>query len=231
MTWLGVLALLVAQDDETAKQLVDAGKTAAAWASYSYQSESDIDSAFLGGSLRPKGGFQKDVGFYMKMEDTEVVRVNGKTAVKNPGEDWKKPPEDRGGDFNMKALATKYFPPPHELIGRMEAKFFKSVKLEGATEFVSAVECVIFNAELTEEGARKMSGLGSLADRAKNFTGTVKIWVDDTYTIRRYKLDAKAGVNLGPMGDMTISLKAKVDFEQVGEAKVEIPDAAKKALE
>lgn len=230
MIWIGFVASLLLQDDETAKQLVDAGKRAAEWTSYRYESESDIDSGYFGGNVRPKGSFLKGVGFSMKMEDTEVLRANGKTAVKNPGEEWKKPPEDRGGEFSLKALTTKYFPPPHEIVGRMEAKFFKTVKVEGATEFISAVECVIFEAELTEEGARKMSGLGSLADRAKNFTGTVKLWIDDTYTIRRYKLDAKAGL-AGPLGEIAVSLKGKVDFDQIGAAKVEIPEAAKKVLE
>lgn len=232
MNWVGVLAMLVCQEDEIAKQLVESGKTAAAWSSYAFQAESEVDSAFLGGSVRPKGAFQKDAAFTMKIDDTEVVRAKGKTVVKNPGEQWGKPPDQRGGDFNFKQLSTKHFPPPHELIGRMETKHFKSVKVDGATEFVSALECVVFEATLSEEGARAMSGLPpDIAGRAKNFEGTLKVWVDDTYTIRRYKLDAKASVGLGPMGDMVVSLKGKVDFDEIGAAKVEVPEAAKKALE
>lgn len=250
MTFAVAFALALLQDVDPKAELEKATKKAAEWSSYAYAESRDTEGSWgpSRGPSKSEGAFQKDAGLTTKSDESEAIKVGDGVVYKDRDGAWKKVPKEeprpegeggRRGDW--RTMRYRNLRAPHESLAGLETKL-KAVKMGEATEKISDAECVVFSGDLTEEAVKEMSqrggrggrGGGELSDAT--YEGTVKVWVDDEYRIRKVVMETTvAGAWEGrdgmPGGDFEMTTIRTTEFTKIGEAKVEVPEEAKKALE
>ena len=146
----------------------------------------------------------------------------GKAAVKPPDQEWQSLAElenDQGPiQFLVRRLQT--FKAPADQGQDLVSKT-KDIKKEGET----------YVGELTEAGAKEVLSFGrrrANAPEPKNAKGSVKLWIKDGI-LSKYELKLQGTVSFG--GDeQDIEGTTKVEIKDVGQTKLELPNAAKKKL-
>jgi hypothetical protein len=194
-----------------AKKLASAG-------GYSWKSTTEGGNA----RFRPgpsEGKVAKDGLIHLSMtrgdNKTEAYLKGEKGAVKT-GENWQSLSEAGEGDrgaFLVRLL--KNFKAPAEQVQDLVSKTKELKKDEDA-----------YSGDLTDEGAKELlTRRGGEASEAK---GTVKFWLKDGQ-LSKYDLKLQGKMSFNG-NDVEIDRTTTTEIKDVGSAKIEIPDEAKKKL-
>ncbi len=235
---VGFVAILV-QDDKA--KLDEAGKKSSDWQSYSYTSTTKTEGmggggqgggGNAGGPTTVEGSFEKGVGLYVKGR-SEAVRVDDKVVVKGQDGTWTvQTPGGQGqggggqggggqGGQGRRRGGMMPTDPPHKDLADLGSKFSSVTSAKDGDN-------TVYSGDLTKEGAQAL--LGGMARRAEDASGKAKITVDKDGNIVKIEIDGKVS---GKMRDreFNITTNKVVEFKNVGNTKVQIPEEAKKALE
>ncbi len=209
------------------EELAAAAKKASEMPSYTFK----IDVKTDGKGLHPpnvEGRFEKDRPQSLKVNGSDTFRKAGLVVVKD-GEAWKRLEKPAKGDKPAKgALSIQTFGGiklPHEELADFEKAF---EKIEKAADG----ELSVYSGALTPEGARSAASTGSKAEGKStlNYTGTARVWVNKDGVLVKYEIAVKAKGTVRQK-DVEQSLTRTVQLSEVGSTKVEVPEAAAKALE
>jgi hypothetical protein len=216
-------AALALQNEEFAQ----AAKKAAELESYAFRVE---EKGAKGKKETPalEGRFQKDQPLSLKAGSTEGFKKAGVVVAKE-GEEFKKVERQKKGQKKDASPALAFYDVklPHEQFEGFEKSF---QKIEKAAD--KDGECSVWTGTLTPEAARGFASSGSKADAKANLTyaGTCKVWVNAQGVIA--KIEASVDVKgQARQKDVDLHLTKTITLTEIGTAKVELPEAAKKALE
>jgi hypothetical protein len=175
-----------------------------------------------------EGKYQKDQPMALKSGSVEGFKKAAQVIVKD-GEEYKrvdrpKKAPKKGADAGVSFYEVKM---PHEELEGLDQGFDK---VEKAAE--KDGDCTVWSGALLPETARKFGSTGSKAEVKGNYTysGTAKVWITPQGLISKYSysLQIKGQNN---KGEFDLHSQKTVELSEIGTAKVELPDAAKKALE
>ena len=221
-----MIAAFALQNEEIAQ----AAKKAAEMESYSFK----VDVKAGKGKKGPpsyEGKYQKDQPLALKTGTTEGFK-KGAVVVAKEGEEYKKVEKPKKGakkDASPASLALAFFDVklPHEIFEGLEKSF---EKIEKAAE--KDKDCAVWSGPLTAEGARGIASTGAKSEAKANltYTGTAKVWINAQGFIVRFEasVDVKGD---SAKGEINQKVTKTVEIGDIGSAKVELPEAAKKALE
>ena len=215
MTGLSVL-LLGGDNGELAKAL----REAAAMSSYRFRIEERPGS---GGGGGPEGRYQKGRPVFFKADNLEFFKQGDTLSYKQGGQ-WKKTKRGVESDplviLGASAKVSRARLPHEELAGF--EKNFKDVSRSDAKGKDEAV----YSGELTEEAVKK---LVPTEYRGVARSGTAKLWLDSKGRVARYAISIKVQ---GRQGNAEIdgTTEKTVVIQDIGSARVEVPEEAKKAL-
>jgi len=242
-----LLAALLAQA-EAKDEAIGAAKKVVEMKNYSWKGSMKFEGNLpFGGNngempeMKFEGSHDADKGTHMLTDSTEYLKVGEKTVSRPRGE-WRiVDPQDQGGFggrgggrggmgrmFGMFGGAPKL---PSEELKDPDGKI-SDVKKEDAKDKVGDIECVVYACTLRDDAAREMAPFGQWLERMGNseVTGTLKFWVDESGQILKYESTTKIVASF-QQNDFEISVKRSTEIKDVGKAKVEIPEDAKKLLE
>ncbi len=219
---LEILMIVLAQDAEVREAV---GK-ASDWTSYKMICEDTVEEKVDGGGSKSNTDpsqvvFEKDKGLWLKAGRNESITVDGKTVARGKDGAWavKAPKKSKNPGPPPVAL------PPHQSLRGLE----KSSRVD----VVEENENRIYTIALQPEGA--VSILGNLAKDAAKATKepecSAQLVVDKDGRIVKLEISL-AFITASKSGEeKSITVKRVVKFTEVNEAKIEIPEEAKKALE
>lgn len=222
---LGLAAAPAADDD-----LAAATKKTSEQASYGFKIDAGGGRG-KGRSVAVEGKFQKDQPAWFRVAGTEVFKKVGLLVYKE-GEEWKRYERVKGankGDRKQRranaAAHLEAVKLPHEELAEFE-KNFKEVKKAEQKEN----DCTVFSGELTEQGASSLGNTGARSKAQITCTGSAKLWVNADGLVVKYSIDLDAK---GKAKDREVEFKVSrtVELSEIGSAKVEVPEAAKKLLD
>ncbi|MBI4564084.1 MAG: hypothetical protein HY716_05245 [Planctomycetes bacterium] len=254
MRYFGAIAALLlvaprANAQDAKEEFAEAAKKAGAFASYAFEGQTEIELPDMfgaaAGDLEPQkfeGKFQKDAGTYLRTATHEYVIIDGKIAMR-PLAEWKRVEEDEKDPAAQgrmiqrlfQGLGFKPMKSPHDLLSKLGAKIKKAKKLD-KKEAIGDVECAVLEADLTDDGARQAledmmpSGRFMGAMGEAEYSGNAKLWVDPEGRIVKYLIKGTMTRNAGGM-ELEWSAHRTVTLSDNGSTTVEIPEAAKNAIE
>jgi hypothetical protein len=212
------------------EDLAAAAKKASEMESYTFKIEA---KAGKGKHEAPsfEGRYQKDQPLALKSGPTEGFKKAGVVVAKE-GEEFKRVEKRKKGDKGAKkdaspALAFFDVKLPHEDFEGLEKRF---EKVEKAAEKEN--DCAVWSGALTPEAARGFGSSGSKGEAKANLTysGTCKVWINGQGAI--VKLEASVDVKgENKKGEISQHVTKTITLSEIGTTKVEVPEAAKKALE
>lgn len=218
-----MMALTLALQSE---ELADAVKKTAALENYTFKCETRTGGKKTQ-SPAVEGHYQKDQPMALKSGAAEGFRKAGLIVYKD-GEDWKKLEKPAKGEKKQQPAAAAFavIKVPHEEIEGFEKCFEKVQKAPEKDK-----DCAVWSGDLTPGSARSLVSTGSKAEAKSQstYTGTAKVWINDKGLVVRVEITChvKGENKKGPFeSDITRTL----EITESG-AAVEIPEAAKKALE
>lgn len=157
---------------------------------------------------------------------TEAVHKGGKWAVKRPDHEWQSLAElesEAGtepgpGQFLVRRLQNFKTPAAEaaELPGKM-----KEVKKETDT----------YSGNLTEDGAKELLSFGrrrANSPEPKNAKGSAKFWTKAD-ALTKYELKLQGSMNFNGE-DRDVDRTNTTEFKDVGNTKIDVPEAAQKKL-
>jgi hypothetical protein len=231
--------------DEKEDLVGAAAKTAEA-KNYSFKGQVQLDLPALGGGAggpqvsKFEGKVDAAEGTYILTEAQEIVRIDGKTAVRPRG-DWRVLDENARGAAGgrnlgrMAGMMGGLRPPraPHEEFKDFGATIEK-VSRTGTKETVGEAECNVYAFDLTEEGAKASFPMGGMLGRLgggnvdAKFKGKGKAWAADGGLV---KIETTATLS-GSFNnnDFEVTSTRATSIFDVGKTKVQIPEDAKKAI-
>jgi hypothetical protein len=244
----GALAILLGLFQAEAKdEAIGAAKKMVELKNYGWKGSMKFDGnlPFGGNNEIPEAKFEgshdADKGTHMLTDSTEYLKVGEKTVSRPRGE-WRLEEERDGGGgfggrggrggmgrmFGMFGGAPKM---PHEELKDPDGKI-SDVKKEDAKEKVGEVECAVYSCTLREDAARDMAPFARMLERIPDSTvsGSLKLWVDESGQVLKYETTTKVAASFQG-NDFEVSVIRSTELKDVGKAKVEIPDDAKKVLE
>jgi hypothetical protein len=192
-----------------------------------------------------EGKFAEDVGLVVQTEQDEIVRIDGKTAIR-PKAVWRVL-DDGGGRGNRGAGVQAMFAgrggagmfaraPKEELAG-LDGKLEKVTKTD-KKETVGEAECTVFEVSFTQEGARSFSGAGGRPGAGGNnnnpnaqaeISASGHFWLTSDGHLAKYEISSKVSRNFNNR-DFTTSTSRTVSLFDVDKTKVELPAGAKEAI-
>ena len=192
---------------------------------YAFKIETTLLSGSNASSTVAEGRYQKDQPTWMKSGETEVFR-KGDSLVMLKKDVWRKVEDKdssrRGrGAFTVSGLRA--LPLPHdELTGIL--KRFSAIRKLDAKEGDQDV----YMGELKEEAAKEIldAHTESKADAAP--TGTGRFWITPAGQIAMVELIVRAKAK---SKNREAGVSTWITLSEVGTAKMEVPEAAAKALE
>jgi hypothetical protein len=225
----GSLLAADAKDEVTAavKKLADAS-------SYGWKTTTEMGGGQGGGRMGPgttEGAATKDGLICVKMTRggnvTEGV-IKGEKAALKTDEGWQSAADltaggggQPGNRGRWMARTLQNYKAPAREVADMLAKL-KSLKKEGDA----------YVGEMTEEGVKALLTMGrpggGNAPEPRDPKGSVKIWLKDG-TLAKYEYKVEATMSFQG-NDMTINRTTTVEIKDVGTAKVEVAEAAKKIV-
>jgi hypothetical protein len=218
---LSVVAAPRARADEPADELAKALKKAASADSYAFTVE-EMPGAGSGGGLEAK--YQKGQPLWCKADKIEFYK-QGDAVVYRDGEQWQRSKRGTLSDpLRVLGAVAKVnvVRLPHEELAGFE-KLLKEVRPAKDKEDGNTV----YGADLTDEAVKK---LARTEHRDVARSGSARVWVDDKGNVVKYVVTLKLQ---GRVGNAEIDGTATrtTTLSGAGGTKVEVPEAAKKALE
>lgn len=223
---LMIAALLATQTAN--EEVAAAAKKSAEATSYSFKVTTPAPAKGKGAGGTVEGKYEKDQPVSFKAGALEAFRKGGLVVYKE-GEEWKRVEKAKGQKKADPTLAIQGVKLPHEELDGFD-KHFQSVAKAEAKEN----DCTVFSGPLTDTAAASLAATGgkgnNKAAAALKYSGTGKLWVDADGRIVKYEVQLKgAGERNGKAIDQSIT--RTVEITDVGTAKVEVPEGAKKVLE
>jgi hypothetical protein len=218
-----VIAALALQNEE----LAQAAKKATEMESYSFKVDVKAGKGKKGAPSY-EGKYQKDQPIALKTGTTEGFK-KGAVVVAKEGEEYKKVEKPKKGAKKDASPALAFYDVklPHELLEGLEKSF---EKVEKAAE--KDKDCTVWSGPLTAEGSRAVASTGAKGEAKANltYTGTAKVWINAQGAIVRYEasVDVKGD---SAKGEINQHVTKTIEITEIGSTKVEVPEAAKKALE
>jgi len=207
---------VAADNDDLAKAL---DKTAAL-EKYTFQVRAKAGDA----APEVEGAYQKGQPAFLQADRIPFYRA-GDVLVYKQGDNWQRTKRGIESDplavlgASAKAKGARL---PHEEVSGL-ARFLKGVAKGDKKED----DCAVYTADLTEDGAKKLAPVES-QDVAKG--GTVRLWVNGDGAVVKYALTIRVQGKRGN-AEVNGTLEKVVKLGDIGTAKVEVPEAARKALE
>ncbi len=247
---LGLVAPAWADEKE---DLANAAKKLTDSKSYSFKGETLVKAPAMGGgnAAEPKpakyeGKHEEGVGTLIETDAATIVRVGTKVAT-CPKQEWRvtedapPPGGGAGGGGRGRGLGqlAQARPPraPHDEYKDLAGKLSKVTKGE-AQEKIGEYDCDVYTAEFTSDAARAMAGggMGRMGGGGGggggaeiDYSAKGKFWVRDGAVVKAETVATMSGSFNG--NDFESTTTKTVSVSELGSAKVEIPEAAKKAIE
>ena len=182
------------------------------------------------------GKFAEDVGLVVQTAQEEIVRVDGKTAIR-PKPVWRVL-EDAGrgnrGPGMQAAMANRggagllARAPKDELAG-IEGKFDKVIKTD-KKESVGETECSVFDASFSPEGAKSLIGGGRApGGQDAEVSANGHFWVASDGRLVKYEITTKVTRTFNNR-EVTTTTARTLSLFDVDKTKVELPAGAKEAI-
>ena len=209
------------------EELAQAAKKTTELESYSFKVDVKAGKGKKGAPSY-EGKYQKDQPLALKSGTTEAFK-KGAIVVAKEGEEYKKVEKPKKGEKKTASPALAFFDVklPHEMLEGLEKSF---EKVEKAAE--KDKDCSVWSGPLTAEGARGIASTGAKSEAKANltYTGTAKVWINAQGVIVRFEasVDVKGDSAKGAIDQ---HVTKTIEITDVGSARVELPEAAKKALE
>lgn len=218
-----------AKDEVTsaAKKLADAS-------AYGWKATTEVGGGGGGGRMQPgptEGLALKDGTICVKMtrgENTTEAFVKGEKAVIKTESGWQTPEEMANASGDQQGNRGRW-------IGRMVQNYRAPAK--EVAEMVTKVKELkkdgdAYMGELTSEGVASLLTFGRQgggnAPATQNAKGNVKIWLKDG-VVAKYEYQVQATMEFQG-NERTIDRTTTVEIKNVGSAKIEVPEEAKKKL-
>lgn len=215
-----ILALLV--QTATAEVAAAVAKTRGA-ERYAFKVETTLHGGESANSAVVEGRYQKDQPVWMKSGELEAYRRGETMAVLRKGE-WKQELRDTDrrrirGTLSVGALRALRL--PHDELGGLEKRFIGFRKLdmkEGDQE--------VYAADLTEDAAKAF--IIEHTERREEGTpeGTGRFWVTPAGEVAMVEIIAKVKKSKG----REYGVSMWITLSELGVARVEVPEAAARAL-
>jgi hypothetical protein len=217
--WLFALAATPASAGD--EDLTKALQKAAALERYAFQIE---EKPGKGAGAAVEGAYQKGQPLSLKADKIEFFKA-GDVLIYKQGDAWKR--SKRGVEPDplivlgavAKVNAARL---PHEELAAL-GKLLEKAKKADRTEDGNTV----YAGDLSEEAAKKLAPTES---QGVARGGTAKVWVNGDGAVVKYALSIRLK---GRQGNAEVdgTTEKSVQLREIGSAKVEVPEAAKKALE
>lgn len=185
------------------------------------------------------GRFADDVGLVVQTAQDEIVRIDGKTAIR-PKAVWRVIDEggrgNRGGPGALAAFAGRGGAgllgraPKDELTG-IDGKLDKVTKTD-KKESVGEYECSVFEVSFSSEGAKSLVGgarAGGGGNANAEISATGHFWISSDGRLAKYEITSKVSRNFNNR-DITTTTSRTVSLFDVDKTKVELPAGAKEAI-
>ena len=241
-----LLSLLASFDDKDdlssgIKKLTDAK-------SFSFKGQVTLTAPGRGGNApepRPvayEGKYAEDVGLVIETDADEIVRVDGKTAIR-PKPTWRVIEDAArgnggGGGGGFAAALGRGGPgmfarSPKDELANLAGKLDKVTKTD-RKENVGEVECSVYEVSLTSEGAKSLAGGGRPGggggqNAEVEASANGHFWISPDGRLAKYDLTSKATRSFNNR-DFTTQSSRTVTFFDVDKTKVELPSGAKEAI-
>jgi hypothetical protein len=189
-----------------------------------------------------EGKFAEDTGLVVQTAQDEIVRIDGKTAVR-PKAVWRVVDDSARGGNRPGALATfagrggpaMFARGPKEELAGLDAKLEKVTKTD-KKESVGESECAVFEVVFNAEGAKSLAGGGAAragggnnAGAAAEYSASGHYWVSADGRLAKYEITSKVNRSFNNR-DFTTSNSRTITLFDVDKTKVELPAGAKEAL-
>ncbi|HLY73684.1 MAG TPA: hypothetical protein VKU80_06155 [Planctomycetota bacterium] len=245
MMLLSLLASFDDKDDLSSgiKKLTDAK-------SFSFKGQVTLIAPARGGNApepRPlsyEGKYAEGVGLVIETDTDEIVRVDGKTAIR-PKPTWRviedgaQGNRGAGGGGGFAAAFGRGGPgmfarSPKDELANLEGKLDKVTKTD-RKENVGEVECSVYEVSLTSEGAKSLAGPGGRPGGGGGQNVEVEasanghFWIASDGRLAKYDLSTKATRSFNNREFTTQSTRT-VTFFDVEKTKFELPAGAKEAI-
>jgi len=237
-----LLAALAPVDDKedvanAVKKLVDAK-------SYSFKGESTLSApgrnqtAPAPASTTFEGKWADDVGLVVQTAQEEIVKIDGKTAVR-PKAVWRVIEDGtRGarGAGMQAAFAGRGGPgllaraPKDDLAG-IDGKLDKLTKSE-KKETVGEVECAVYEAIYSADGAKSLVAgprAGGGGNGNAEVSANARFWLTPDGHLAKYEITSKVSRTFNNQ-EFTTSTSRSIRLFDVDKTKVELPEGAKEAI-
>jgi hypothetical protein len=232
--------------------VANAAKKVAELKSFSFSVESKTEGSGFGGgggggggggpqSFKYEGKFQKDVGQMITTDTMEFVKI-GTITAQRPRGDWRvvedNPQGGGGGGGGQRGRGMGGFfgqrgapSGPGEDLADFGTKLDKCKKTD-KSEKVGDADCSIYEGALTVDAAKAFMPMSRMLDRmgGGDVSGTAKIWIDGDGRLVKYELTTKLEADVQGNA-VSMSQTRTVTLSGVNDTKVEIPEAAKAAIE
>lgn len=215
---------LLAAETSPKDEISGAAKKLAQQGNYAWKTEVEFSGNAVGsleGKTQKDGLVQLTMAFGGFQSEAFLKGTNG--AVKQQEEAWRSLTElaaaegDEARQGRMMARILQSYKAPAPEIQDLLSKI-KELKQNGEA----------FAADLTEEGAKALLSLGGRRGgempEPSKAKGAVKLWLKDGLPVK-YELKLE-----GTYGDRDMDRTTTIEIKEVGKAKVELPEEAKKKL-
>jgi hypothetical protein len=239
-------ALVALMQSDAKDEALGAGKKLAESKNYSWKGSSKFEGDLpFGGNqgqampeIKVEGSHVDGTGTRILTETSEYIKVGDKTVTRPRGE-WRVVEENagdgfRGGGRGMGRMFGGFGgvpKAPHDDFKNLDTKITDIAKAE-AKEKIGETECTVYSGKLQDDAAKEGLPFGRMLERMGDatVTGTFKYWVDGEGNLVKFQYSTKVAASFQG-NDFEFTFVRAVEISDVGKAKVEIPDDAKKALE
>jgi hypothetical protein len=223
---IAAVSSLMAAESSPKDEIADAARKLTDASSYGWKSV--VEFGNFTGTTEGKTDKEGLIGLSMTFGEntTEAFLKSGKGAVKSPDQDWQSLSE-------VEAAAGTEQGPRRFLVRRLQALKTPSTEvtdLAGKTKELKK-EGEVYSGDLTEAGAKELLSFGRRGGNAaepKNAKGSIKIWVKSG-ALSKYVVNVQGSVNFNGE-DRDVDRTTTTEIKDVGTAKVEVPEAARKKL-
>jgi hypothetical protein len=219
--WVGVLHGATDKASGTDRTLAEAARKTSALSGYSFTIE-ETPGQGTGGTF--SGKYAKGQPVFFTADKIEFFK-KGDALVYKDGEKWQRSKTGIQSDpLRILGAAAKVRGArlPHEELPEL-VKALQNVKKAAA----QAEGTTVYTGTLNEEGAKKLT---PAALRSVARDGQAQLWVGGDGQVHKYALTIRVQGKLGN-AEIDSQLKRTVTLGDRGTARVELPEAAKKALE
>ena len=187
-----------------------------------------------------EGKFSDEVGLVVQTAQDEIVRIDGKTAIR-PKAVWRVIDDGNRGNrapgfqaaFAGRGGAGLVARAPKDELTGLDGKLDKVTKTD-KKETVGEYECSVFEVSFSSDGAKSLVG-GARPGGGGNGNGNAEIsangrfWLSPDGHLAKYEITSKVSRTFNNR-DITTTTSRTVNLFDVDKTKVELPAGAKDAL-